>query len=73
EFFTKKMQEEFDAHPELQELENGGSKAESIAPSGNGESTPQPTGTRIKIISSSIRNNEAAANGVKPVAHSDGE
>lgn len=68
------MQEELDAHPELQELEEGGSKAESIAPSGNnGESTSQPTGTRIKIISSSIRNSEAAANGIKSAAHSDGE
>ncbi|QPH01581.1 hypothetical protein C2857_005784 [Epichloe festucae Fl1] len=72
EYFTKKMQEELDAHPELQELEDGGSKAGSTTLSGNGESTPQPSGTRIKIISSTARNSEAA-NGSKSAAQSDGE
>lgn len=67
------MQEELDAHPELQELEyGGGSKAGSAALSGNGESTPQPSGTRIKIISSTARNSETA-NGSKSAAQSDGE
>lgn len=66
------MQEELDAHPELQELEYGGSKAGSAALSGNGESTPQPSGTRIKIISSTARNSETA-NGSKSAAQSDGE
>ncbi|KAK7430039.1 transcriptional regulator [Neonectria magnoliae] len=53
EFFNTKYQEQLAAHPELQELEGGG-KDSSLAPSGSG-STPQPTGTRIKLISSSSR------------------
>ncbi|KAK0765644.1 hypothetical protein N5P37_001581 [Trichoderma harzianum] len=65
EFFTQKYQEELDAHPELLELEEGG-KAGSAAPSGNG-STPQPSGTRIKIISSAARE----ANGARSAAQSD--
>ncbi|RFU78038.1 snf2-family atp dependent chromatin remodeling factor snf21 [Trichoderma arundinaceum] len=65
EFFTKKYQEELDAHPELLDLEEGG-KAGSAAPSGNG-STPQPSGTRIKIISSAARE----ANGARSAAQSD--
>ncbi|UKZ63307.1 uncharacterized protein TrAtP1_004537 [Trichoderma atroviride] len=64
EFFTKKYQEELDAHPELLDLEP--SKAGSAAPSGNG-STPQPSGTRIKIISSAARE----ANGARSAAQSD--
>lgn len=71
EFFTKKLQEELEAHPELQQME-GGSKAGSAAPSGNGVNTPQAGGTRIKIISSSARNSEVA-NGTKSAAQSDGE
>ncbi|KID90960.1 SNF2-family ATP dependent chromatin remodeling factor snf21 [Metarhizium guizhouense ARSEF 977] len=73
EFFNKKFQEELEAHPELQELEEGGSKAGSAAPSGQGASTPQPSGgTRIKIISSSARASEAV-NGAKSSAQSDEE
>lgn len=73
EFFNKKFQEELDAHIELQELEEGGSKAGSAAPSGQGPSTPQTSsGTRIKIISSSARASEAA-NGTKSAAQSDDE
>ncbi|OAQ89205.1 SNF2-family ATP dependent chromatin remodeling factor snf21 [Purpureocillium lilacinum] len=73
EFFTAKYREELEAHPELQELENGG-KAGSAAPSGNG-GTPQPSGTRIKIISSSAREAAAAAaaNGSKTNGQSDEE
>ena len=72
DFFTKKYQDELEAHAELQELEEGGTKAAtSAAPSGNG-GTPQPSGTRIKIISSSARNSEAA-NGTKSSAQSDEE
>lgn len=57
-----------EAHPELQDLEDGG-KAGSAAPSGSG-GTPQPSGTRIKIISSSTRE---AANGAKSSVQSDEE
>ncbi|KAM0512615.1 hypothetical protein ACHAPE_008639 [Trichoderma viride] len=64
EFFSKKYLEELDAHPELLDLEP--SKAGSAAPSGNG-STPQPSGTRIKIISSAARE----ANGARSAAQSD--
>ncbi|KHN99495.1 SNF2-family ATP dependent chromatin remodeling factor snf21 [Metarhizium album ARSEF 1941] len=72
EFFNKKFQEEIEAHAELQELE-AGSKAGSAAPSGQGTSTPQPSGgTRIKIISSNARASEAA-NGAKSSAQSDEE
>ena len=49
-FFKEKYEEELNAHVELQELEDGG-KSSSVAPSGTSE-TPQPSGTRIKIISS---------------------
>jgi hypothetical protein len=73
EFFDKKLQEELEAHAELQELEEGDSKAGSAAPSGQGVGTPQPSsGTRIKIISSSARASEAA-NGTKSAAQSDEE
>ncbi|OAA38107.1 SNF2-family ATP dependent chromatin remodeling factor snf21 [Metarhizium rileyi] len=73
EFFSKRLQEELDAHPELQELEDGGSKAGSAAPSSQGASTPQASGgTRIKIISNSARISEAA-NGAKSSAPSDEE
>ncbi|KAG6108575.1 hypothetical protein E4U13_006389 [Claviceps humidiphila] len=73
EYFTKRMQEELDAHPELQELESGGSKAGSMAPSGPGEGTSQVSGTRIKIISSGARGSDVPANGVKLAGQSDGE
>lgn len=53
-FFKSKYEEELDAHAELRELEDGG-KAGSVAPSGNGDSTPQHSGTRIKLISNSSR------------------
>ncbi|ODA79984.1 hypothetical protein RJ55_02942 [Drechmeria coniospora] len=68
EFFSTKLDEELEAHSELQELEEGGGKQGSAAASGSG-GTPQPGGTRIKIISSSAR--EAAANGSRPSAQSD--
>ncbi|KAG6030983.1 hypothetical protein E4U40_007539, partial [Claviceps sp. LM458 group G5] len=73
EYFTRRMQEELDAHPELQELESGGSKAGSMAPSGPGESTSQASGTRIKIISSGARGSDVPANGVRLAGPSDGE
>ena len=57
-----------EARSELQDLEDG-AKAGSAAPSGSG-GTPQPSGTRIKIISSSARE---AANGVKSSIQSDEE
>lgn len=69
EFFKTKYKEEMEAHPELEELEEGGASG-STAPS-VAESTPQPTsssGTRIKIITSAAR---AEANGAKSVAQSD--
>ncbi|RCI11657.1 hypothetical protein L249_7211 [Ophiocordyceps polyrhachis-furcata BCC 54312] len=46
EFFNSKFAEELEAHPELAEVESG-----SVAPSGSG-GTPQPGGTRIRIVSS---------------------
>lgn len=58
-FFKEKFQEELDTHSELRELENGG-KSGSAAPSGASE-TPQPSGTRIKIISNSAREKEASS------------
>ncbi|KFH48894.1 Chromatin structure-remodeling complex subunit-like protein [Hapsidospora chrysogenum ATCC 11550] len=67
EFFKAKYQEELDAHPELAELE-GGSKTGSVAPSGN-EDTPQPSGTRIKLISSSSR--AGTANSTAPQSDQD--
>ncbi|KAK5990117.1 Chromatin structure-remodeling complex subunit snf21 [Cladobotryum mycophilum] len=67
EFFVKKYQEELDAHPELVDLEESG-KAESVAPSAGG-GTPQPSGTRIKIISSAARE----TNGARSAAQSDEE
>ncbi|KAJ3498617.1 hypothetical protein NLG97_g993 [Lecanicillium saksenae] len=67
EFFNTKYQELLDANPGLLELEAGG-KASSAAPSA-AESTPQPSGTRIKIITSSSRE----ANGARSVVHSDEE
>ncbi|KAF7546962.1 hypothetical protein G7046_g9153 [Stylonectria norvegica] len=65
EFFNTKYQEELVAHPELQEIEDGG-KDDSVAPSGSG-GTPQPTSTRIKLISSSSRE----PNGGSTAAQSD--
>lgn len=56
-----------DAHPELAELEEG-SKTGSVAPSGNGD-TPQPSGTRIKLISSSSR--AETANSTAPQSDQD--
>ncbi|KAF5668906.1 putative component of SWI SNF global transcription activator complex [Fusarium heterosporum] len=67
EFFNSKYQEQLAAHPELQELEEG-AKDSSVAPSGSG-GTPQPSGTRIKLISSSARE----ANGGSTAAQSDEE
>ncbi|KAM5375918.1 hypothetical protein ACJZ2D_005708 [Fusarium nematophilum] len=67
EFFISKYQEALAAHPELQELEDGG-KDSSVAPSGSG-GTPQPSGTRIKLISSSSRE----PNGGSTAAQSDEE
>lgn len=67
DFFVKKYQEQLYANPVLQELEEGG-KATSVAPSA-AESTPQPSGTRIKIITSSARE----ANGARSAAQSDEE
>lgn len=69
EFFNTKYQEELDAHPELQELEEGGN-AGSSAPSASA-GTPQPTSaTRIKLISSSSKE---AANGGTTTTQSDDE
>ena len=68
EFFNSKYQEELTAHPELQELEEGG-KDSSVAPSGSG-GTPQPSGTRIKLISSGSREPNG---GGSTAAQSDGE
>ncbi|KAL6403887.1 putative component of SWI/SNF global transcription activator complex [Ilyonectria robusta] len=62
---AKTMQEHLTTHPELQELEDGG-KDSSVAPSGSG-GTPQPSGTRIKLISSSSREQ----NGGSTAAQSD--
>ncbi|KAM0347147.1 hypothetical protein ACHAPU_005087 [Fusarium lateritium] len=67
EFFNSKYQELLAAHPELQELEEG-AKDSSVAPSGSG-GTPQPSGTRIKLISSGARE----ANGGSTAAQSDEE
>ncbi|RSL97917.1 hypothetical protein CDV31_012816 [Fusarium ambrosium] len=67
EFFNTKYQEEMAAHAELQELEEGGNES-SVAPSGSG-GTPQPSGTRIKLISSSSRE----PNGGSTAAQSDEE
>lgn len=67
EFFNKKYQEELDAHPELQALEEGGS-GPSVTPS-VAASTPQPSGTRIKIITNSNRE----SNGARSTAQSDEE
>lgn len=65
EFFNKQLEEELSAHPELQGLEEAG-KDGSVAPSGSG-GTPQPSGTRIKLISSSNREQ----NGGSTAAQSD--
>lgn len=65
EFFNAKYEEHLRTHPELQELEDGG-KDSSVAPSGSG-GTPQPSGTRIKLISSSSREQ----NGGSTAAQSD--
>lgn len=67
EFFNKKYQEELDAHPELQALEDGG-PGPSVTPS-VAASTPQPSGTRIKIITNSNRE----SNGPRSAAQSDEE
>ncbi|KAM3478541.1 hypothetical protein MY8738_005862 [Beauveria namnaoensis] len=67
EFFAAKYQEQMETFPALQELEEGG-KASSVAPSA-AESTPQPSGTRIKIITNSARE----ANGTRPAGQSDEE
>jgi ATP-dependent helicase STH1/SNF2 len=67
EFFDKKYEWELAAHAELQELENGG-KPGSAAPSASG-GTPQPSGTRIRLISSGARE----ANGGSTAAQSDEE
>lgn len=67
EFFNKKYDEELAAHPELKELEEG-AVGESAAPSTT-DGTPQPSGTRIKIISSAARE----ANGARPAAPSETE
>ncbi|KAF4417734.1 component of SWI SNF global transcription activator complex [Fusarium acutatum] len=67
EFFNSKYQEELVAHPELQELEEG-VKDSSVAPSGGGN-TPQPSSTRIKLISSGSKE----ANGGSTAAQSDEE
>ncbi|KAM3430188.1 hypothetical protein NHJ13734_007855 [Beauveria thailandica] len=67
EFFAAKYQEQMETFPALQELEEGG-KASSVAPSA-AESTPQPGGTRIKIITNSARE----ANGTRPAGQSDEE
>jgi ATP-dependent helicase STH1/SNF2 len=53
EFFKARYQDELDANPELQELEEGGKTASSVASGSAG--TPQSSGTRIKLISSSTR------------------
>ena len=66
-----------EAHPELEELEEGGTTG-SAAPSA-AESTPQPSGTRIKIITSASRGagagagSGAGANGASSAAQSDEE
>lgn len=61
------------AHPELEELEEGGTTG-SAAPSA-AESTPQPSGTRIKIITSASRGAGAGTgvNGARSAAQSDEE
>jgi ATP-dependent helicase STH1/SNF2 len=56
-----------DAHPELQELEDS-IKTESAAPSVSG-GTPQPSTTRIKLISSASRE----VNGASTAAASEEE
>ncbi|KAI5465669.1 chromatin remodeling complex SWI/SNF, component SWI2 and related ATPase [Mariannaea sp. PMI_226] len=76
EFFNNKYQEELAAHPELVELEEGG-KDSSVAPSGT-SSTPQPSGTRIKLISSSSKEQreqkeQKEQNGGSTAAQSDEE
>ncbi|KAK7225744.1 hypothetical protein V2G26_013747 [Clonostachys chloroleuca] len=53
EFFKARYEEELSAHPELAELEED-AKTESAPPSTSG-GTPIPSGTRIKLISSSSR------------------
>ncbi|PFH60670.1 hypothetical protein XA68_10582 [Ophiocordyceps unilateralis] len=53
DFFHSRFAEELEAHPELAELEDGAA-AGSVAPSGSG-GTPQPGGTRIRIVSSGAR------------------
>jgi ATP-dependent helicase STH1/SNF2 len=65
EFFDKKYEEQLAAHPALQELEEGG-KPESAAPSASG-GTPQPSGTRIRLIPSGSRE----PNGGSTAAQSD--
>jgi ATP-dependent helicase STH1/SNF2 len=71
EHFNAKYQEELVAHPELQELEEGG-KDSSVAPSGSG-GTPQPSGTRIKLISSASKEQreQREQNGGSTAAQSD--
>ncbi|KAH8176166.1 bromodomain-containing protein [Sarocladium implicatum] len=63
-FFKEKYEEELSAHAELQELEDGG-KSSSVAPSGTSE-TPQPSGTRIKIISSAKKEEANGSNDAAP-------
>jgi ATP-dependent helicase STH1/SNF2 len=67
ESFNNKFQELLSEQPVLQELEDGG-KSESAAASLNG-GTPQPSGTRIKLISNSHRE----SNGGSTAAQSDEE
>ena len=62
EFFNAQFQAELAKTPELQELEQLGDKVESEAPSTNGTPQPAPTGTRIRLVSSSAKE---AANGDK--------
>lgn len=58
EFFNKQYDEQLEAHPELKELEEG---ARSEAAPSTTDGTPQPSGTRIKLISSAARE----ANGLR--------
>ncbi|KAJ2971649.1 hypothetical protein NQ176_g7585 [Zarea fungicola] len=68
DFFTTRYQQQLEAHPGLLELEAGGKASSSVAPS-VADSTPQPSGTRIKIITSSARE----GNGARSAAQSDEE
>ncbi|KAF6820507.1 Chromatin structure-remodeling complex subunit snf21 [Colletotrichum sojae] len=55
-FFHEELDKELEKHPELRELESDGAKEGSAAPSASasvGTPQPAPSGTRIKLISSS--------------------